>query len=257
CGVLLLRGRGFLRRRLGLERRVLLARNAHAHRRRDRARLRIEQHRKNDHREQYQRDGTDQPPAAATFERIYVLLLFSHAMTSATVRNEPNTMILSPSLAAAFAAANACAGESNRYASPETLAARSAAAAPRGPGSEARCQRVTRGASSRSTAPMSLSPSMPHTAIVCAANPASARLCASTFAACALCATSRITCGRPGRTWKRPAISTSARPRRTSCIAIGSSSVPSAQIAAAALASWILPRSAGWARPLRRPPGPQ
>ena len=41
----------------------------------------------------------------------------------------------------------------------------------------------------------------------------------------------------PGSTWKRPGISTSASPRRTSCIATGSSSVPSAQIAAAAFAS--------------------
>jgi len=72
--------------------------------------------------------------------------------------------------------------------------------APRGPGREARCQRVMRGAISRSTPAMSLSRSMPHTAIVSGANPEAARFSARVRAASTLCATSRITCGRPGTT---------------------------------------------------------
>src|SRR5262249_25538725 len=162
--VLLLRRSGLLRRRLRLEGRGVLAWNAHAHRRRHRARLRIEHHRQDDHREEHQRHGADQPPAATTPERVYVLLLFSHAITSATVRTEPNTTILAPSPARAFAAANASAGESKTETHAESdgsFSTRTEAFAPRGPGSEARCQRVTRGASSRSTAPMSLSRSMP------------------------------------------------------------------------------------------------
>ena len=68
---------------------------------------------------------------------------------------------------------------------------------------------------------------------------ASARSCASPWAACGLCATSRITCGRPGRTWNRPGSATCARPWRTCCMPTGKRSrrLSSAHIAAAALRS--------------------
>src|SRR6267378_2195932 len=148
---------------------------AHADRRRALARLRIEHHRQHDHAEQHERHGADQPPAAAALQSIDVLS-FSHAMISPTVRNEPKTTILSFSPARSFAAANAFCGEScssNGALAPVCRKAffSSSAVAARGPDNEAKCQRVMRGATARSTPAMSLSRSMPQTAIVCGANP--------------------------------------------------------------------------------------
>src|SRR6185436_281176 len=155
--------------------------------------LGIEHHRQHDHGKQDQCNGTDQPSAPPAFQCLDVLLFFSHASTSPTVRKEPNTTILSFSPARPSAAANASAGEAKH--SPATNCASSCALAARGPCSDARCQRVTRGASVFSTPPMSLSRSMPQTAMVSGAKPDAARLLASVCAACGLCATSRITCG--------------------------------------------------------------
>ena len=86
---------------------------------------------------QHQRDGADQPPAAAALQRFDVLLFFSHAITSPTVRKEPNTTILSPSLRALAAPRRAPrAGEANlsdaRSRCADALAS-SSADAPRGP----------------------------------------------------------------------------------------------------------------------------
>ena len=59
-----------------------------------------------------ERDRADQAPAAAAFQRLDVLC-FSHAIASPTVRKEPNTTILSFSLALPSAAASAAPGDSN------------------------------------------------------------------------------------------------------------------------------------------------
>src|SRR6185369_8888347 len=104
----------------------------------------------------------DQPAPPAAPQSVDVLLLFSHAVASPTVRKEPNTTILSFSAASALAAARACATvscSSNAALEPaaRSASASSAAEAPRAPGSEQKCQRVTRGAISRRTPATSLS----------------------------------------------------------------------------------------------------
>ena len=133
-------------------------------------------------------------------------------------------------------------------------------AAPRGPGSDARCQRVMRGASARSTPPMSLSRSMPHTAIVSGAKPEAREVVGEHRAPpAALCATSRIDL-RPARQHLEA--------RRAAHLARGRAGRPASRPAAVAqrveraqrrrrIAQLIAPRSAGCASPPRLPPGPQ
>src|SRR5207237_5930411 len=162
------------RRLRGERRRVTFARDAHAHRGRRIARLRIEHHGKHDYGEKDEGNRPYQASSPAALQRFDVLLFLSHAITSPTVRKDPNTTILSFSSAASSAAAKASAREANLCA-PGRYAASSSAVAPRGPASEARCQRVTRGFISRSTPAMSLSRRMPHTAIVSGQKPLAAR----------------------------------------------------------------------------------
>jgi hypothetical protein len=108
---------------------------------------------------------------------------------------------------------------------------------------------------------MSLSASMPTTAIVFAANESSARLSARPPTACGLCATSRTTIGRPwrGSGSARQVEFDEATPHRLHRHRQPRSENDSTTASAAlALRSWPAPRSAGLARPARRsPPRPQ
>src|SRR5712671_6087523 len=90
---------------------VVFPRYAHAHRGRASARRWVEHHWQDDDSEKHEGNSADEAPSPAPLQRIDVLLLFSHAMVSPTVRKEPNTTILSFSCAASFAATKACAAE--------------------------------------------------------------------------------------------------------------------------------------------------
>src|SRR5690606_25279385 len=152
--------------------------------------------------------------------------------------------------AAPSAAAAAAAGSVTRL----TISASLSADRPRSPASPAQYQWSMRLARRRTTPSTSLSAYMPNTACVDGYDCIASRLCPKAAAACGLWATSSTMAGKPGRICMRPGNDTCDSPMRTACCGTARllRSASMAASAADAFSSWLAPRSAGYARLLRR-----